>query len=51
MVCSRISFIPNIKKTMYTASQRQKDQTESMVLADGLLGFDILEKCTPPFLG
>jgi hypothetical protein len=51
MVCSRISFIPNINRTMYSASERQKEQTPSMVLSEGLLGFDILEKCTLPFLG
>jgi hypothetical protein len=50
-VCSRISFIPNINKTMYIASKRQKEQTHCMVLSEGLLGFNILEKCTPPFLG
>ena len=26
-------------------------QTASTVLTEGLLGFNILEKCTPPFLG
>jgi hypothetical protein len=43
-VCRRISFIPNIKKTMYIASKRQKEQRQGMVLSEGLLGCDILEK-------